>query len=217
MNEATSADELRGELEELRASRARVVAAGDDERRRIERALHDGVQQDLVGIAVNLQLARELTESDPAAARSLIDEIAHDVHGALEGVRLLGRSIYPPLLLDLGIAEALRGAAVEIGVPARVDAPGGRYPPHVEATVYYCCLEALRDAERRGAGTRMTLRVWSEAQSLVFEAAIDQVEASSPAAPSPTMRDRLGSVGGHLDISSDGGCTRMVGTIPIAG
>src|SRR5438876_4805643 len=96
------------EVEELRASRARVVAAADAERRRIERDLHDGVQQHLVALAVNLQLARQLADSDPEALRSLLDDLTRDVHEALESVRALARQVYPPLLLDRGLAEALR-------------------------------------------------------------------------------------------------------------
>src|SRR5690348_14462229 len=94
------------DAQDLRTSRARVVAAADEERRRVERSLHDGVQQHLVALAVNIQLVRQVAETDPASALALLDEMARDVHEALESVRALAQTIYPPLLLDRGLAEA---------------------------------------------------------------------------------------------------------------
>src|SRR5262245_32104854 len=99
MGEAGSLDELSRELEELRASRTRVMAAADGERRRIERGLHDGVQQHLIALAVSLQLARELADSDPAALKALLEDITRDVREALESVRALAHGIYPSLLI----------------------------------------------------------------------------------------------------------------------
>src|ERR671934_2680017 len=122
------------EIEELRASRARVVEAADAERRRTERELHDGVQQHLVALAVNLQVARQLADSDPDALKELLDELTRDVHEALESVRALARQIYPPLLLDLGLANALRNAAVEAGATIEVNI-GERFEPAAEAAV----------------------------------------------------------------------------------
>ena len=158
-----SLEELRLQVEQLRASRARMVAAADAESRRIERDLHDGVQQHLVALAVNLQLARQLADTDPDEAKKLLERIGHDVREALEGVRELAQSVYPPLLLDRGLAEALAAAASAAGIPTRVDATGlDRYPPQVEATVYFCCLEALENAARHaGAGARATVTACS--------------------------------------------------------
>src|SRR6266508_4113991 len=130
MHEAASLDKLRLEVEELRASRARVVAKADGERRRIERGLHDGVQQHLVALAVNLQLARELVGSDPSAAKTLLEEVGQDVRDALESVRALAYGVYPPLLLDRGLTEALRGAAAGAVIATRIEAEtAARYPP----------------------------------------------------------------------------------------
>src|SRR2546425_5672749 len=106
-----SPEELRLQVEELQASRARVVAAADAERRRIERDLHDGAQQHLVALAVNLQLALQLADTDSAAAKALLEEMSADVREALDGVRELAEGIYPPLLLDRGLTDALKGAA----------------------------------------------------------------------------------------------------------
>jgi signal transduction histidine kinase len=128
------------------------VTSRYDERRGFERALHDGVQQQLVALAVNLQLARELCATDPAGAQAFLDELSNDVHVALDQVRELGHAIYPPVLADHGVAEALRAAGV------RVDAAGvGRHPADTEAAVYFEC-----------AG-RESVRLWEEDGALRFE------------------------------------------------
>jgi signal transduction histidine kinase len=170
-----SLDELQLQADELRASRARVVAAADAERRRIERDLHDGAQQHLVALAVNLRLARELAESDPVGARAVLEELAGDVHEALEEIRDLAHGIYPQLLVDRGLAEGLRAAASRAPLRARVETGAiGRYRPEVEATVYFCCVEALQNvAKHAGRDARTTLRVWEEQEALRFEVADD--------------------------------------------
>ena len=222
----TGADEVRGlrlEVAELRASRARVLAAADAERRRIERALHDSAQQHLVALAVNLQLARQLADSDPAAAKTLLEEIGRDVREALEGVRELAHEIYPPLLIDRGLAEALKAAASGASIPTRVEAAAlDRAPPEAEATVYFCCLEALQNAaEHAGAGAQATVRVWPERDALLFDVSDDgagfDARATRWGAGLTSMSDRLGALGGRLTISSEPGHgTRVSGTIPLA-
>jgi signal transduction histidine kinase len=128
-----------------------VTAERYEERRAIERALHDGVQQHLVALAVNLQLARELCDTDPAAVKDFLDALGRDVHVALDGVRERGPSIYPPVLTDHGVAEAMRAAGV------RVDAADvGRHPADVEATVYFACVGAV------------AVRLWEENGVLRF-------------------------------------------------
>jgi signal transduction histidine kinase len=218
-----SLNELLLEVEELRASRARLAAGADAERRRIERDLHDGAQQHLVALAVNLQLARQLAESDPAGANDLLAEIGRDVREALDSVRELANGIYPPLLLDLGLAEALRAAASGAGIPTRVDVDGlERYPPEVEGTVYFCCLAALQNAaSHAGPGAHATVRVWGEPSKLLFEvvddgASFEQRETLNGSRLTD-MSDRLGAVGGRLTISAEPGQgTRISATIPLA-
>jgi signal transduction histidine kinase len=222
MDEAVSLDELRLEVEKLRASRARIVAAADDERRRIERGLHDGVQQHLVALAVNLQLARELVGSDPSAAKTLLEEVGQDVRDALESVRALAYGVYPPLLLDRGLAEALRGAAAGAAIATRIEAEtAARYPPDIEAAVYFCCLEALENAaEHGGPKTRANVRVWSEHEQLLFEVVVDRSALGDDdlelGAALTNMNDRLGAVGGRSSVSSEPGrMTRVLGSIPL--
>jgi len=223
MEEAASPDELRGEIEELRASRARVVAAANAERRRIERDLHDGAQQHLVALAVNLQLARQLADSDPAAARTLLDEIGGDVREALECVRALAQRIYPPLLLDRGLTDALGAVGAGTGIRTRVQvATRDRYAPDIEAAVYFCCLEALQNASKHaGAGALATVRLWHEQSELLFEI----VDNCAGFEPRPErwgeglmhMSDRLAALGGVLTVSSElGRGTRIAGRIPLA-
>jgi signal transduction histidine kinase len=218
-----SLDELRLQVAELQASRARLVAAADAELRRIERDLHDGAQQHLVALAVNLELARRLTDSDPAAARTLLEEIGRDVREALESVRELAYGIYPPLLLDRGLAEALRAAAPGAGIPTRVEVEAlDRYAPEIEATAYFCCAEALHNAATHaGAAARATVRVWHARGALEFEVADDGVgfdeRAAERGAGLIAMGDHLGALGGRLTISSKPGRgTRVSGTIPVA-
>jgi signal transduction histidine kinase len=215
-------DELRREIADLKASRARVVAAADAERRRIERDLHDGVQQFMVAFAVNLQLVRQLIDSDPVAATTLIEEIGSDVVEALETVRELAYGIYPPLLLDRGLTEALRAAASRAGIPTRVEAAvGDRFAPDVEATVYFCCLEALRNAaEHAGAEARATVRTWHEQNELHFEVVDDgagfEQRTREPGVGLTSMSDRLAALDGWLTLSSEvGRGTRVSGTIPL--
>lgn len=218
-----SCDELLLEVEELRASRARVVAAADAERRRIERDLHDGAQQHLVALAVNLQLVRQLADSDPAGAKTLLEEIARDVREALESVRELAHGIYPPLLLDRGLAEALGAAGSAAVIPTRVEAAAlDRFPPEIEATVYFCCLEALQNAARHaGAGARAHVRAWHDQGTLHFEVEDDgagfEPATTTMGAGLTGMSDRLGALGGRLTISSEPGRgARVSGAVPVA-
>ncbi len=211
-------------VDDLRASRARVVAAADAGRRRIERDLHDGPQQHLVALAVNLQLARQLVDTDPAAAKALLEELGADVREALDAVRQLAEDVYPPLLLDRGLTDALKGLARRVAIPVRVESEAlERLSPEVEAAVYFCCLEALENAVLHGgAGTRATVRVWQEHDTLRFEVEDDGVgfdtSAERPGEGVTGMSDRLGALDGRLTIASEPGVgTRVGGTVPLGG
>src|SRR5438552_1815797 len=143
-------ERLRIEADELRASRSRLVLAADADRRRIERELHDGAQQDLVGLAVNLQQARRLIATDPAAAAALVDEIRRDVQEALDRSRALAHRIHPPQLEAGGLRAALRSAAASVRIRARIDVvASGDLPVELAATVYFCCVAALERLDGR--------------------------------------------------------------------
>jgi signal transduction histidine kinase len=218
-----SHDELERQADALRASRARVVTAADAERRRIERDLHDGAQQHLVSLAVNLRLARELAESDPAEARAVLDELGVEVQEALDEFRDLAQGIYPPLLVERGLGEGLRSGVARTPVPVQLDARGlCRYPPEVETTLYFCCLEAVQNVGKHaGTGARASVRVWEDEDGVLFEVR-DDGSGFDPAADSrgsglTNMSDRLGALGGRLSVdSSPARGTRIRGVIPLS-
>ena len=210
-------DRLHLEVEELRASRERLVLAAGADRRRIERDLHDGPQQHLVALAANLQLARRLAGADPAAAKALLDEMGRDVQQALDETGKLAHRIYPPLLEAGGLAVALRTAAVSVGVPTRIEVtPGSGYPPEVAGAVYFCCLEVL---ERAGTGARATVTVQDEERALAFEVVEDGAGSAATASDEllDRLRDRVEALGGQLTLQSQpGGGIRLSGSLPLS-
>ena len=217
-----SLNEVKRQTEQVTASRARVVSAADAERRRIERDLHDGAQQQLVALCANLRLARELTASDPTRAKALLEQLGNDIEAALEELRELAHGIYPPLLADRGLPEALSAVARRVRVHTRLEAVGiGRYPPQVESTVYFCCLESLQNVGKHaGDAASATVRVWEKEGGLVFEVS-DDGAGFDPAAVTrgaglTNMTDRLGAIGGSLRVgSAPGRGTRVAGAIPL--
>ena len=206
-----SLDRLRLEVEELRASRERLVLAADADRRRIERDFHDGPQQHLVALAVNLELARRLADADPAAAKALLDEMGRDVQQALDETGELAHRIYPPLLEAGGLAAALRAAAASAGIPTHIEVTANaRYAPEVAGAVYFCCLEVL---ERAADGARATVTVREEEGALVFEV----VEDGGSEAGLERLGDRVEALGGRLTILSEpGGGIRVSGSLPLS-
>ncbi len=199
---------LRNEVAELHASRERLVLAADADRSRIERALHDGVQQHLVALAVNLQLAGPVADSDPAATKALLEDMGRDVQQALDETAQLAQWIYPPLLEAGGLGAALRSAAVSAGIPASVDVTAGSsYPPEVARTVYMCWLEAL---EHAGGETPATITVREEAGALAFEVF---EHAALSDARLDRLRDRVEALGGRVTIGSEPGS--VSGSLPL--
>jgi signal transduction histidine kinase len=207
-------EQLRLEVAELRACRKRLVLAGDAERRALEYELHDSVQQHLVALSVNLQLAVGLVATDPVAAKQLLQDLGRDVQRALDETARLAQRIYPPLLEAGGLAAALRSAAQRAGVPTRIEVDGdGGCPIEIAGTLYFSCLEIL---EHAGAGARATVTVRAEGGALVFEAAEDGAGAGT-AADVARIRDRVEAVGGRLTITSEPGLgTRVSGSLPLS-
>jgi signal transduction histidine kinase len=217
-----SLDELQIANEELRASRARIVAASDQSRRQIERNLHDGAQQHLVALAVKLGLARQIVESDAAAAATLLEELRGDAQATLTELRELAHGIYPPLLMDRGLREALVAAANRSPLPAEVEADVGRYPAEAEAAVYFCCLEAMQNAGKHaGEGSTLTIAVTETDHILRFTVAdtgagFDVSTSAVKGHGFVNMADRLGAIGGRLQVDSALGTgTRVSGEIPL--
>jgi Histidine kinase len=143
--------ELRTSNEELRRSRARLVAAADAERRRLERDLHDGAQQYLIALAVKLRLAADAVTGEAA---DLLEELQADVRHTTAELRALAHGIYPPLLISGGLSDALPAAASRTCRPVTVDVAGlDRHPPGIEAAVYFCCVEAIQNAAKHAGPT----------------------------------------------------------------
>jgi signal transduction histidine kinase len=203
-------DRLRLKIAELRASRKRLALANDTDRRRIERDLHEGVQQQLVALAANLQLAAGLLDADPAAAKTPLEEMGRDVQQALDETGKLAHRIYPPLLEAGGLAAALRSAAVSANAPTRIDVEAGAaYPPEVAGAVYFCCLEVL---ERAAAGAPAAVTVRDEGGALAFEVVADCANSDAEVV---RLRDRVEALGGRLTIRRESdGRTRVGGSLP---
>ncbi|WP_018500386.1 sensor histidine kinase [Parafrankia discariae] len=239
--------DLRHANEELRGSRARLVATADAERRRIERDLHDGAQQQLVSLAVGLRLVRDLIsdggdsdgggptgggagvpgaperDEDLAAADELLTAMAEQVTETITEVRNLAHGIYPPLLRSSGLTEALRAAGQRstVGVTVRAD-DIGRYPPDVEAAVYFCCLEALQNAAKHAPGSSVDVTLGEREGSLTFAVWDDgagfEPEGSARGHGMTNMADRIGAIGGTLRWeSSPGSGTGVIGVVPVGG
>ncbi|HEY3208287.1 MAG TPA: sensor histidine kinase [Actinomycetota bacterium] len=221
------AAELRVRLEqisrqavELRASRQRIVAAQDEERRRLERNIHDGAQQHLVALAVKIRLARGFAESNPHRARALLKELHAEAADSLETLRDLARGIYPPLLAEQGLAAALVGPAKRAGVPVDVHAEGiRRYPPEVEAAVYFCCLEALQNLTKYSRASKARIELRQSGHELAFEVSDDGVgfdpSLVSGGSGLQNMVDRVEALGGALHVATAAGMgTTLRGRIP---
>jgi signal transduction histidine kinase len=208
-------------IEELRASRQRLVRAQDEERRRLERNIHDGAQQQLVALAVKLRLLQQLSERDPAKAKELAGALQGEAQTALEDLRVLARGIYPPLLADQGLQAALSTQAGRSPIPVTVVADGVvRYPRDIEAAVYFCCLEAMQNAAKHAGGGAVTVRLRSDRGELAFDVADDgpgfDPMDTSYGTGLQGMIDRLEAVGGRLEVrSSPGAGTRIAGRIAI--
>ena len=214
-------EELRARFDDLRAAQKRIVAAQDRERRRLERNIHDGAQQQLVALAVKARLARSLTDRDPAKAAEMLTQIEGETQEALEDLRDLARGIYPPLLADKGLAAALTAQARKSTVPVEVVADGvDRFPQEVEAAVYFSALEALQNTAKYADATRATVSLSRANGSLEFAVA-DDGRGFDPGATGygtglQGIADRLGALDGELEITSrPGSGTTVRGRLPI--
>ena len=214
-------EELRANLDELRASRQRLVTAQDGERRRIERNIHDGAQQQLVALAVQARMAAGLAGTDPERERELLHHVQQGIQDALEDLRDLARGIYPPLLADQGLGAALEAQARRTVVPVAVEADAvGRYPQEAEAAVYFCVLEALQNVAKYAESSGATVRIVGSSDQLRFEVQDDgrgfDPDATGYGTGVQGMVDRLAALGGELTVNSQPGLgTTVVGALPL--
>ena len=210
-----------GLLEDLRASRMRIVAAQDERAKRLERDIHDGAQQQLVALSVKQRLVATLVGKDDRRARAVLDELQHETTGALETLRDLARGIYPPLLADKGLVAALAARARKSPVAASVDSDGiERFPQEIEAAVYFCCLEAMQNAAKYASAEHVTIALSTSDGDLRFSVVDDGVgfDAATTVrgAGLTNMRDRIEALGGTFEIESAPGTgTTVGGRVPV--
>jgi signal transduction histidine kinase len=215
------AEELSARADELRLSRQRLVDAQDNERRALERDVHDGAQQHLVALAVNLRLAHTLSSGSPERAAQLLEDQEAAAGEAVETVLRLSRGIYPPLLAEGGLEVALRAVVSNSPMPVEISADSvSRYPPSLEAAAYFCCLEALQNAAKYSGASRISVELQGGTDgSLTFAVEDDgagfDTTTIRPGSGLTNIKDRLDAVDGVLEtISSPAHGTRIAGRIP---
>jgi len=209
-------------VEDLRASQRRIVSAQDAERRRLERNIHDGAQQQLVALTVKMRLARSLASKDTPKAEAMLAQMETETHTALEDLRDLARGIYPPLLADKGLPAAIEAQANKSGLPVTVSPDGvGRYPEDVESAIYFSVLEALQNVAKYADASHVDVSLSARNGSVRFEVHDD----GGGFDPSRTgygtglqgMADRLSALGGSMEVRSrPGGGTSVDGEVPVA-
>src|SRR5688572_5849559 len=197
--------EVVAQLDEVRASRTRIIEAGDAERKRVERDLHDGAQQRLVSLALALRLARsKLGGSDEAGVRLSLEQASDDAKAALAELRELARGIHPQILTSAGLGAAVTSLADHSTVDVSVDVDGGRYPPAVEQTAYYVVSEALANVAKYAHATHAAVRTGWDAGALTIEIADDGLGGADPDAGTGLrgLADRLAAIDGTLEVTS---------------
>jgi signal transduction histidine kinase len=213
--------ELQATIDDLRASRRRLVRAQDEERQRIERNLHDGAQQQLVALTIQLSLLED-SAGDSGEVRLIASQLRTGLRTAVDDLRALARGIYPPLLADQGLGPALRAQAGRAPLPVQVETDGiGRYPRDAEAAVYFCILEALQNVAKYSRASRATVALCCPGSHLEFTVTDDGAGFDIANARHGTglqgMTDRLAAAGGTLRVSSAPGLgTTISGGLPVS-
>jgi signal transduction histidine kinase len=214
-------DDLRTSLDELSKSRARLVTVADAERRKIERDLHDGAQQRLVALQIKLELLAEKIEATTPDDAKRLRSFEEEIGLTLDEVRRFGRGLYPPLLADRGLSDALHAAARSAVLPTTIDVRlPHRYPREVESAVYFACIEALQNAAKHARGATSVRIAISGNGRLRFDVSDDGAGFDPSSVPGgnglTNLRDRVGALGGTLEVrSAPGHGTRVTGMIPV--
>ncbi|HZO07839.1 MAG TPA: sensor histidine kinase, partial [Myxococcota bacterium] len=212
--------ELRAKVDELRRSRERMLKIGLEERRRLERDLHDGAQQRLVAMALNIRLARAKLNEDPVAADRLLAGAGEELDSALEELRELARGIHPAVLSDRGLATALETLANRAPVPVELaELPNGRLPEAVELAAYFVVAEALTNVAKYANATHAKVEVARENGRLVVEVEDDGIGGANPENGTGLrgLADRIAVLEGRLEIDSERGAgTTVRAQIPCA-
>jgi signal transduction histidine kinase len=220
LHNARLSAELERRLEDLRASRLRLVTAQDHERRRLERDLHDGAQHDLVALRMKLGLAEGIARSSSTQLATVLAELRDDTAATLENIRRLSRGLYPPLLESQGLAAALTAHARRLSVPVQVRAREGRFPYDIETAVYFCCVEALQNAAKHSCAGQAWISIDEVDGRLRFEIGDDgrgfDLARTNGGSGLQNIRDRVDALEGTLQIASGAEGTRIEGSIPLA-
>jgi PAS domain S-box-containing protein len=193
--------------EDLHASRARVVKAGDEQRRKLERNLHDGAQQRLVSVALKLRTVRAQFGSNPAGAAALLEEAAHELDTGLEELREIARGLHPGALMAHGLCRALEALAERLSIPIAIACPSNRLPDHVEAAAYYIVSEALTNIAKHAEASRAEVAIEIDGDFLRFEIIDDGRGGADPTGGTGILglRDRAEALGGTLFVVSPPG------------
>jgi signal transduction histidine kinase len=214
--------ELVARLDELRASRSRLVVAQDAERRRIERDLHDGLQQELVAMLAKVRIARNQATRDPATVDATLEELNREIREALKDLRELARGIHPPVLSDQGLVKAIEARVAHLPIEVAVEADGDlasvRYAEDVEGAAYFFVCEGLANVMKHAAATETTVRLSPSNGSLRVEV-IDDGQGFDPTRVSRSglsgLEDRIEAVGGTVSVvSRPGDGTRLIAFLP---
>jgi signal transduction histidine kinase len=221
---AARADLVADQSEQLRRSRERLVTARDVQRRRLERDIREGPQQRLLAIGGRLKEATGAVERDPQKVTEILDDLTGQANSTLEGLRDLARGIFPPLLADRGIVPALRAHVRKVGADTTIDAPLGfddeRFDPDTEATVYFCCLQAIQNVLRHAGNARTIVRLDRDADGAIVFSVRDEgpgfdVDRVPRGMGFDIMQDRVDALGGELEVvSSPGAGTTVTGRVP---
>jgi signal transduction histidine kinase len=210
--------ERKRQQEELEASRARIVAAGDDERRKLERNLHDGAQQRLVSLSLSLRLAQSRLRTDPTGAEDLLEASREELAQALEELRELARGIHPAVLTDRGLEAALEALAARSTLPVEIKGASCELPAQVEAAAYYVVSESLANVAKYAEASAVEVSVARTNGLAVVEVADDGVGGADPLRGSGLrgLADRVASLSGRLNVESPPGSgTRVRAEIPL--
>jgi signal transduction histidine kinase len=212
--------ELRAKVAELQASRSRILQAGYEERRRLERDLHDGAQQRLMALGIDLRMVRERIDHDPQGAAELLDESLHELNEATAELRELARGIHPAMLTNRGLAAAVKGLATRSPIPVELlQTPADRLPPSVESAVYFVIAEALTNAARYSRAQVVTVGVVRDNGHVDVEVSDNGVGGADADHGSGLrgLQDRIAALDGRLELCSpDGEGTVLRATIPCA-
>ena len=211
------AAEVRAQLGEVRASRARIVAAGDEQRRRIERDLHDGAQQRLVTLALRLQMARDGASAVDGELGVALDAASRELEGAIGELRELARGLHPAILATEGLRPAIEALAERTPLPVTVAVLGERVDASIESTAYFVVAEALTNVVRYADASCATVRTAMVGEALVVEVEDDGVGGADPGVGSGLrgLADRVAAVGGRFSVESPmGGGTRIRAELP---